>query len=76
MARTGSDFDRTVGMDADPAVDLNPLVDAGDDWATPIGKLLAAARQEFAASRGGFLNRDDLAREWAEQRAASRSSDE
>ena len=43
-----------------------------DIWQTRPGRLLAAARAEFLRARGRFLDREELEREWEEERLGSR----
>lgn len=43
---------------------------------TELGRLLLAARREFFAAEGRFLNREELALELAERRGVSAADDE
>lgn len=58
--------------DASVAIDDNGI----DVWDTDLGRLLAAARAEFLASRGHFLRSEEFEREWAEERGERRWLDE
>lgn len=61
--------DQTADKDCHP-IEMDAAKD--DIWQTGPGRLLAAARAEFLRSRGRFLDRDELEREWEEERLGSR----
>ena len=53
-------------------------IDLGQDGSprTELGRLLLAARREFVAAEGRFLNRDALDRELAERRGGASADGE
>jgi hypothetical protein len=53
-------------------------IDLGQDGSprTELGRLLLAARREFVAAEGRFLNRDELDRELAERRGGASADGE
>lgn len=62
-----------------PAMDeAEEAIDLGQDGAprTELGRLLLAARREFAAAEGRFLDRDELDRELAERRGGASADGE
>ena len=53
-------------------IDLGPV----GSPQTELGRLLLAARREFVAAEGRFLNRDELDRELAERRGGASADGE
>jgi hypothetical protein len=66
LETTESDGDYAIG-EAEDAINLGE----SEPPPTELDRLLLAARREFFAAEGRFLNRDELARELAERRGGS-----
>lgn len=79
MAAYRSKADETVLLEGDLGVresDEATGVWAGPPPDTELGQLLLAARREYFAAEGRFLNREELAQELAERRGVSVADEE